>query len=232
MNDIIIDISNRKEICSACGKEFILRASYQTIDAEKGVYVCSMRCKNSLAERSFKRETCINCNKSFFVEHSYQQIKIGETSLYFCSLNCKNEATAAITVSNTREKPSKVRKIAIFTQKEITQSGHLDGDADGLSKSAELAHHTNLKEKDSDKDGYADGLEVAAGFSPSLAEEKLPQGTLVKSQGKPEVYQLTDGKKRHINNEQTFLAHGWLWSQIIIVSERFLGTLKEGFVIR
>ena len=117
MNDIIIDIDNKKEICSACGKEFILRASYQTIDVEKGIYVCSMRCKNSLAERRFKRETCINCNKSFFVEHSYQQIKIGETSLYFCSLNCKNEATAAITVSNTREKHGKVRKIAIFTQK-------------------------------------------------------------------------------------------------------------------
>lgn len=53
-------------------------------------------------------------------------------------------------------------------------------------------------------------------------------GTLVKSPASPAVYLLSHGVKRHIANEQVFLARGWQWGEIVAVSEKFLSGLKNG----
>lgn len=48
---------------------------------------------------------------------------------------------------------------------------------------------------------------------------KLPDGYLVKSANDPRVYVISDGERRAIDSENTFLAFGWSWGNIITVSE-------------
>lgn len=48
---------------------------------------------------------------------------------------------------------------------------------------------------------------------------KLPDGYLVKSATEPTVYVISDGMRRAIDSEQTFLAYGWSWSNIVTVSD-------------
>ena len=64
-------------------------------------------------------------------------------------------------------------KIAIFTSKEITDTGTLDGDNDGLTKADELRHGSIPWLKDSDGDGFGDGHEVNNGYSPTKKFIKL-----------------------------------------------------------
>lgn len=120
------------------------------------------------------------------------------------------------------------RRVAVFTEPDIAVSATRDGDADGLTKSQELAHGTSLLRADSDNDTYPDGTEIDAGFSPVVNEAGLENGSLIKSADQPHVYQLNQNRKHHIVSEAVFLGHGWLWSQIITVSERFLQTLEHG----
>ena len=55
--------------------------------------------------------------------------------------------------------------------------------------------------------------------------------TLIKSPARPEVYLLSHGTRRHIANERVFLARGWRWEEIIVVSSQFLSGLREGETI-
>ncbi len=116
-------------------------------------------------------------------------------------------------------------KVAIFTTKKLNGSKNTDQDKDGLSKIEEIEHGTVLWLADSDGDSYLDGQEVSAGFSPTLAESQLPDGSLIKSTDDPKVYLIENGQKRHILSEQIFLEHGWQWSEIKIVSEKYLQNL-------
>ncbi len=116
----------------------------------------------------------------------------------------------------------------LFTSPRIEASGTSDADGDGLSKQDELRHGTVLYFSDSDGDGYTDGEEVVLGFLPNKNEQALPYGTLVKSTDAPAVYRLENGKKRHIVSEQAFLGRGWKWTQIVLVSSRFLENVPVG----
>lgn len=122
-------------------------------------------------------------------------------------------------------------KKAIFTERNLEESAELDGDKDGLSKAEEREYGSLPWLADTDADGFNDGQEVAEGYSPSVNEKKLGRGALIKSEKDPKVFLLDKGSKRHIANETVFLAHGWRWSNIIVVSERFLEALNEGIVI-
>lgn len=64
------------------------------------------------------------------------------------------------------------RKAVIFTSKNLKTSADADGDKDGLTKTDELKYGTITWLKDSDGDGYSDGLEVAHGFSPTKKPQK------------------------------------------------------------
>ncbi len=128
------------------------------------------------------------------------------------------------------------KKIAIFTRKELIDTAFSDGDGDGLFKKDEILQGTVLWLKDSDGDGYSDGEEVRFGYSPRLNENALTEGALVQSLSGPRVYILEKSffgtlRKRHIVSEQVFLNNGWKWSDIILVSEKFLGRLGEGGVV-
>jgi len=122
-------------------------------------------------------------------------------------------------------------KIAIFTQRGLSTSKDADGDADGLKKSEELKHGTITWLYDSDGDGFSDGEEVKAGFSPTIAEVNIPNGSLIKALNNSKVFLFKNNNKQHILNEQVFLKHGWLWNQIKTVSTKFLKNLPEKEVV-
>lgn len=48
----------------------------------------------------------------------------------------------------------------------------------------------------------------------------FPDGTLIAAQGSPDVFIVTQGKRRPILDEATFLSFGWQWHQIVWTSER------------
>jgi hypothetical protein len=123
------------------------------------------------------------------------------------------------------------RRVAVFTRPDIYISADLDGDRDGLVKSEELLHKTSLIDKDSDNDGYDDGVETKMGYSPiSTSKERkiIYIGTLIKAPNSPKVYLYNSGIKRHIANEQVFLNNGWRWYDIFPMSESFVSSLPEG----
>lgn len=122
-------------------------------------------------------------------------------------------------------------KVAVFTSPAVAASAKVDGDNDGLTKSAELAHGTALDNADTDADGFADGAEVAAGYMPTINETALPDGTLMKHEGDPKVYLLDLGKKRHILSEVVFMANGWQWKSIVVVSKRFIESIANGIAV-
>lgn len=72
-------------------------------------------------------------------------------------------------IGNTKEG----EKIALFTSKEITDSGTLDGDNDGLTKADEMSFGSIPWLRDSDGDGFTDGNEVNNGYSPTRKLLKL-----------------------------------------------------------
>ncbi|EKD58572.1 MAG: hypothetical protein ACD_56C00096G0005 [uncultured bacterium] len=45
----------------------------------------------------------------------------------------------------------------------------IDSDCDGLTNEEELLYNTDITNKDSDGDGYSDGVEVKSGYSPTIA---------------------------------------------------------------
>jgi len=118
-------------------------------------------------------------------------------------------------------------KTTIFTQKWLDTSQNADGDQDGLIKAEEIKSGTITWLFDSDGDGFSDGQEVSSGFSPILAETKLITNTLVKTQNSPKIYLTKNNNKYHILNEQVFFSHSWSWSEVKIVSEKFLNNLEE-----
>jgi len=48
----------------------------------------------------------------------------------------------------------------------------------------------------------------------------FPDGTLVLAEGSPDVFVISEGQRRPIPDESTFLAYGWNWSEIITTNER------------
>jgi hypothetical protein len=50
----------------------------------------------------------------------------------------------------------------------------------------------------------------------------LPDGNLVKGAGSPTVYIITDGMRRAIDSESTFLSFGWSWNKILTISDEAL----------
>jgi len=135
-------------------------------------------------------------------------------------------------VNATKDGPS----VAIFTRKNLIDSGLTDGDSDGLVKQEEIIHGTVLWLQDSDGDGYSDGNEVQYGYYPRLDEHGLIAGTLVKTMYDPKVYKLEttflgEKQKRHIANEAAFLRRNWRWEDIVIVSERFLDNTAKGKIL-
>lgn len=130
---------------------------------------------------------------------------------------------------NTRNGP----QVAIFTSPTITKkTAYTDGDNDGLLKEDEFIYGTSLFDADTDEDGYDDGTEVEAGFSPTINELGSYENLLVKSNSNPRVYIVNGRTKRHILNESVFIKNGWDWGDIHIVSRGFLYYLETGEPVR
>lgn len=124
------------------------------------------------------------------------------------------------------------KKVAIFTKPSVQATALLDADEDGLTKAEELQYKTALWSKDTDGDGYSDKTEILHGYSPTLAENKLQDGTLIKAPGSPRVYLMKAKKRHHIANEQVFYAHGYRWSDIVEVSDVFMKSIFIGPTIK
>ncbi|MFA6426939.1 MAG: C39 family peptidase [Candidatus Magasanikbacteria bacterium] len=123
-----------------------------------------------------------------------------------------------------RDKTYLGRKVAIFTRKELIDSGATDGDKDGLTKRDEIELGTILYYADSDGDGFNDGLEVANGYSPTVNETKLGNNALIKTNGSPDVFLLDNGKTQKIVSEQVLQNHGWKWQDVKTISKKFFET--------
>ncbi|MEI7741939.1 MAG: C39 family peptidase [bacterium] len=138
------------------------------------------------------------------------------------------EAMHDLTFGDLRTGP----KRAVFTSPNIIKSAELDGDKDGLSKIDEIRYGTSLILADTDKDGFKDGLEVESGYLPLVAESKIKNNTLIKTESSTAVYLLTQKIKRLIPNEATFKRHGYKWANVTVVSEKFLGSLGNGKLLK
>ena len=49
---------------------------------------------------------------------------------------------------------------------------------------------------------------------------RFKDGTLVAANGSPDIFVIENGERRLIDNEETFYAYGWNWSQVIWTNER------------
>lgn len=57
---------------------------------------------------------------------------------------------------------------------------------------------------------------------------KLPDGTLARGIDNPAVYVISDGERRPITSEQTFLDYGYSWDNVMFVSDDVLNLHKTG----
>ncbi|MBI4714069.1 hypothetical protein HY771_02705 [Candidatus Uhrbacteria bacterium] len=48
----------------------------------------------------------------------------------------------------------------------------------------------------------------------------FPDGTLVAKKESPEIFVISDGQRKHISDEATFVSMGWKWNQIVWTNER------------
>ena len=51
-------------------------------------------------------------------------------------------------------------------------------------------------------------------------EVMFPDGSLVIAEDSPDVFVISDGERRHIPDEETFLTYGWDWSDLIFTTEK------------
>lgn len=55
---------------------------------------------------------------------------------------------------------------------------------------------------------------------PTVKPVLFPDGTLVGVSGRPDIFVISDGLRRPIIDEATFLTYGWEWTQIVFTDER------------
>ncbi len=110
------------------------------------------------------------------------------------------------------------QKVMIFTSPELGNTALIDADRDGLNKVDELKYGTNPWQMDTDHDGFADAAEVISGYSPTVAEAKLKNGTFIKTIDNGQIYQLKNVTKHPIVNIPKN-------TKIIVVSNKFLDSL-------
>jgi len=120
------------------------------------------------------------------------------------------------------------KKVVLFTAPLSEKTKNNDLDKDSLGKLAEIEAGTSLLHKDTDGDGFWDGIEVNSGYSPLVNERKIGNGSLIKKQNSPAVYLIENNKKRVFLNGHAFISRGYDWKDITIVSERFIDQLPEG----
>lgn len=120
------------------------------------------------------------------------------------------------------------RRVAIFTQKNLTSSASIDADHDGLNKQQEFEHHTISWLSDSDGDGYSDGQEVTAGHSPIRKVYKPKHNDLIKSNNNNKVYIIKNNQKHHITSEQVFIKNNYKWQDIKIIMPAEINMIIEG----
>ncbi|MFH1286799.1 MAG: C39 family peptidase [Candidatus Magasanikbacteria bacterium] len=124
------------------------------------------------------------------------------------------------------------RQVAIFTSPVLSESTNDDFDEDGLTKIEEIIYGSVIWLRDSDGDGYSDGLEVKHGYTPTQRGiTRIDTSILLKSPSDPKVYLLREGIKRHIKNEEVFLGHGWKWSNIIMLQDETVDSIPTGAII-
>ncbi len=120
------------------------------------------------------------------------------------------------------------RKVAIFTQKNLTSSANIDADNDGLTKQQEFDNNTISWLSDSDGDGYSDGQEVASGHSPIRKIYKPKHLDLIKSNKSNKVYIIKNNTKHHISSEEVFLKNNYKWRDIKTLMPAEVNMIVEG----
>ena len=120
------------------------------------------------------------------------------------------------------------KRLAVFTNKDFFSSGLTDGDGDYLLKKDEIKQGTNLFSPDTDNDGYLDGEEVLAGYSPLEAEMKIKTGDLIRSDDNNRVYLLEGEKLRYVVSPEALVRNSWHWGQIKNVSQKFMERFSFG----
>ena len=78
------------------------------------------------------------------------------------------------------------------------------------------------------KDIYSEELNKYIKSKPA----KLKDGTLVKSENNNSVYVISNGRRRSLSNEETFINLGYNWSEVKIISDRVFKLHKLGKEIK
>jgi len=66
----------------------------------------------------------------------------------------------------------------------------------------------------------------------AIKDKMLPGGSLLRTAGQEKVYLLEDGKRRWVADSATFIANGFDWNDVIIVTEEELSIYPDGELLR
>jgi len=123
------------------------------------------------------------------------------------------------------ENMSKGVKKAIFTNSLGSNTSEYDWDEDGLTKEEEFTYHTNPSLRDTDFDGYPDGVEIQNGYSPIIPADTLTDEMLIKKANVSTVYVFRKNEKIPIANEEAFEKNAWKWEDIVILNDNYMDSI-------
>jgi glucose/arabinose dehydrogenase len=76
-------------------------------------------------------------------------------------------------------------------------------------------------------------VSVVASAAPfAAADNRFPDGMIIRAEGDSKVYVIRQNKKRHLRTEEVFLSYGYSWGAIVVLPQSVLNAIPSDLVIR